>query len=209
MKEMSMLARVLSPGSRRLSLPLFLLTFLAVVMLPQTARGQGLELHGGWAHITGDFGTDGFNVGGAWWFTKHITIAGDYESAWDTSNLSNFAFTQVGAIAVKSHLQSALFGPRIFFSTDWTHEHKLNPFGEAQFGVSHLHQEISQVNMPTVSASDSGFSWMVGGGAEYLFSSHWSGRANLDFLRTHLANEGQSRLRLIMGITYTLGSRER
>jgi opacity protein-like surface antigen len=193
----------------RLSAIWFLLTFLGAIMLPPNARGQGLELHGGWAHVTGDFGTDGFNVGAAWWFTKHITIAGDYESTWDTSSLSSFAFTQIGAIAVKSHLQSALVGPRIFFSTDWTEEHKLNPFGEAQFGASHLYQKITQVNLPTVSASDTAFSWMLGGGAEYLFSPHWSGRANLDFLRTHLANEGQSRLRLILGITYTLGSRQK
>jgi len=202
-------ARSPSSSSCRLYLCMFLLTFLAAMVLPPTARGQGLEVHGGWAHITGDFGTDGFNVGGAWWFTKNVTIAGDYESTWDTSSLSNFAFTQVGAIAVKSHLQSALFGPRIFFSTDWTNEHKLNPFGEAQFGVSHLYQKITQVNLPTVSASDSAFSWMLGGGAEYLFSPHWSGRGNLDFLRTHLANEGQSRLRLVLGITYTIGSRDR
>jgi ketosteroid isomerase-like protein len=50
---------------------------------------------------------------------------------------------------------------------------------------------------------------MLGGGADYLFSDHWSGRANVDFLRTHLANEGQSRLRLVLGIRYTFGSRER
>lgn len=202
-------ARTVLPNVCRLFSILFLLTFLAAVMLPQTARGQGLEVHGGWAHVTGDFGTDGFNVGAAWWFTKRVTIAGDYDSAWDTTSLSNFAFTQIGAISVKSHLQNALFGPRIFFSTDWTDEHKLNPFGEAQFGVSHLYQQITQVNAPSVSASDSAFSWMLGGGAEYLFNPHWSGRANLDFLRTHLANEGQSRLRLVFGITYTLGSRER
>jgi ketosteroid isomerase-like protein len=185
------------------------LTFLAVFMLPQTARGQGLEIGGGWSHVTGDFGTDGFNAGAAWWFTKRVTMAADYDSTWDTSTLSNFAFTQVGAIATRSHLQSFLLGPRVFFSTKWTDEHKLNPFGEAQFGVSHLSQEVTQVGVPTLSASDSGFTWMLGGGADYLFSSHWSGRANLDFLRTHLANEGQSRLRLVLGIRYTFGNRER
>ena len=46
------------------------LTLLAAFMLPQTARGQGLEVGGGWSHVTGDFGTDGFNVGAGWWFTK-------------------------------------------------------------------------------------------------------------------------------------------
>lgn len=47
--------------------------------------------------------------------------------------------------------------------------------------------------------------WAV---AEYLLSPHWSGRANLDLLRTHIANEGQSRLRLVIGLTYTFGARE-
>jgi hypothetical protein len=184
-----------------------LLTLLAALMLPRTARGQGLEVSGGWAHVTQDFGTDGFNVGAAWWFTKRVAIAGDYDSSWDTSSLSNFAFTQIGAITVKSHLQSVLVGPRILFSTKWTDKYKLNPFGEAQFGVSHLNQKVTQVNVPSVSASDNAFSWMLGGGADYLFSPHWSGRANLDLLRTHLANQGQSRLRLVLGVAYTFGSR--
>jgi opacity protein-like surface antigen len=193
----------------KLCLTFLLLPFLATAILCTTARGQGLELHGGWAHITGDFGTDGFNVGAAWWFTNRITIAADYDSTWDTSTLSTFAFTSVGAIVVKSHLQEGLFGPRIFFSTDWTTRHKLTPFGEAQFGVTHLYQKVQQVNVPSVAASDTAFSWMLGGGAEYLLSPHWSARGNLDFLRTHLSNQGQSRLRLVIGVVYTFSSRER
>jgi ketosteroid isomerase-like protein len=193
----------------KFSLILFLLPILGAFALPETARGQGLEVGGGWSHVTGDFGTDGFNVGAAWWFTKRVTMAADYDSTWDTSSLTNFAFAQVGAIATKSHLQSFVAGPRVFFSTKWTDKYKVNPFGEAQFGVSHLSQDVTQVGVPTLSASDTGFTWMLGGGADYLFSSHWSGRANVDFLRTHLANEGQSRLRLVLGIRYTFGSRER
>jgi opacity protein-like surface antigen len=188
---------------------LMLLTLLAAFMLPQPARAQGLELGGGYSHVTGDFGTDGFNFGAAWWFTKKVTLAADYDSTWDTSTITNFAFTQTGAIAIKSHLQSFLAGPRIMFTTDWTDKHKLSPFGEAEFGLSHLNQSVTQVGLPTQSGSDTGFTWMLGGGADYLFSSHWSGRANLDFQRTHLANEGQSRLRLVLGIRYTFGNRER
>jgi Domain of unknown function (DUF4440)/Outer membrane protein beta-barrel domain len=201
--------RTLLPLVSKLCSILILLTLLAAFMLPQTARGQGLEVGGGWSHVTGDFGTDGFNVGAAWWFTKRVTMAADYDSTWDTSSLTNFAFTQVGAIATKSHLQSFVVGPRVFFPTKWTDKYKLNPFGEAQFGVSHLGQDVTQVGLPTLSASDSGFTWMLGGGGDYLFSSHWSGRANVDFLRTHLANAGQSRLRLVLGIRYTFGKRER
>ena len=201
--------RKLLPLVSKLSSTLILSAALALFVLPQTGRGQGLEVGGGWSHVTGDFGTDGFNVGAAWWFTKRVTIAVDYDSTWDTSSLTNFAFAQVGSIATKSHLQSVLIGPRVFFTTTWTDKHKLNPFGEAQFGASHLSQDVTQVGMPTLSASDSGFTWMLGGGADYLLSSHWSGRANVDFLRTHLSNAGQSRLRLVLGIRYTFGGREK
>ncbi len=193
--------------SKGFGLTLSLLVFLVTFVLPETAKGQGLELNGGWAHLTGDFGTDGFNVGAAWWFTKRVTIAVDYENSWDTTSLSTFAFTQTGPFAVKSHLQSAVIGPRVFFSTQWTDKHKVNPFGEGQFGMSHLSQDLTQTSGST-SASDTAFAWLLGGGAEYLFSPHWSARANLDFMRTHLSNEGQSRLRLLVGIVYTFGSRE-
>jgi hypothetical protein len=186
------------------SLVIFLVTFI----LPETTKGQGLELSGSWAHITGDFGTDGFNVGAAWWFTKRVTIAVDYENSWDTTSLSTFAFTQTGPFAVKSHLQSVVIGPRVFFSSKWTDKHKVNPFAEAQFGSAHLSQDLTQTT-GTTSASDTAFAWLLGGGAEYLFTPKWSGRANLDFMRTHLSNEGQSRLRLLVGITYTFGSREK
>jgi opacity protein-like surface antigen len=186
----------------------FCILSLTILMLPHTTRGQGLELNGGWAHVTGNFGTDGFNVGAAWFFTPKVSLAADYDDTWDSTTLSTFAFTQVGAIAVHSHLQNLLFGPRIFFSTGWTDKHKLIPFGEAQFGFSDLNQRVQQVNMPTVSASDKEFAWMLGGGVDYLFTPHWSGRANLDFLRTHFASEGQSHLRFVLGITYTFGSRQ-
>ena len=186
----------------------FCILSLTILMLPHTTCGQGLELNGGWAHVTGNFGTDGFNVGAAWFFTPKVSLAADYDDTWDSTTLSTFVFTQVGAIAIHSHLQNLLFGPRIFFTTDWTDKHKLIPFGEAQFGFSDLNQRVQQVNMPTVSASDKEFAWQLGGGVDYLFTPHWSGRANLDFLRTHFASEGQSHLRFVLGITYTFGSRE-
>ena len=195
-------------GPCKLRLAFFSLTFLAAFLLPQTSCGQGLELNGGWAYNSGNFGTNGFNVGAAWWFTKNVTIAANYDTGWDSTSLSLFQFTQIGAIAVHSHLQNFLVGPRIFFSTNWTDKRKLNPFAEVQIGGSHLNQEVSQVNMPTVSGSETDFSWLLGGGVDYLFTPHWSARANLDLLRTHFASEGQSHLRLVLGITYTFGSRQ-
>ena len=48
---------------------------------------------------------------------------------------------------------------------------------------------------------------MVGGGADYRLTSHWVARIKLDFLRTHFADTGQSRVRLGLGIAYTFGER--
>jgi hypothetical protein len=200
-----MLSRILRPASHAL-FPVLLLLFVAAA-LGSTADGQGLQVGGGYTHVSGDFGTDGFNVRGAWFFTKRVSISGDYDATWDTATLGSFAFTEVGSIAVHSHLQNVLFGPRIFFSTNWTDKHKLNPFGEAEFGVSHLNQEVTQQNMPSVSASDTAFTWLLGGGVDYKLPWHLSARGNLDFLRTHFANAGQSHLRLVLGIDYTFGSR--
>jgi hypothetical protein len=47
---------------------------------------------------------------------------------------------------------------------------------------------------------------MLGDGVDYKFTSHFSGLANFDLLRTHLANEGQSRFRLLLGIAYAFGA---
>jgi opacity protein-like surface antigen len=189
-----------------LILPAALLCWLA---LPAGVSAQGLELAGGWAHITGNNGTDGFNVGAAWNFTNHIQIAGDYDTTWDDTVLGTFQLTPLGNVTSKSHLQDWLFGPRIFFYNTEFHERRVNVFGEAQFGISHLKSELELVNAPSVSTTDNSFSWMVGGGVDYAISRHWTARGKLDLLRTHFANTGQSRLRLGIGVAYTFGARER
>jgi len=80
------------------------------------------------------------------------------------------------------------------------------PFGEAQFGVSHLSSRLEDPSRKlSESASDNAFTWMLGGGAEYRFDPHWAGRLKVDFLRTHFADTGQSRVRFVMGVMYSFG----
>ena len=186
--------------------PALLLGWLA---LPAGMSAQGLELAGGWAHITGNNGTDGFNFGAAWNFTKHIQVAADYDTTWDNTVLGTFQLTSVGSVTSKSHLQDWLFGPRVFFYNTELHKRRVDVFGEAQFGISHLKSKLEMVNTPSVSTSDNSFSWMLGGGADYTISQHWTARGKLDLLRTHFANTGQSRLRVSLGVAYTFGARER
>jgi len=127
-----------------------------------------------------------------------------------TSIIGNFVLTPVGQIAIKSHLQNYLFGPRIAFAKKKIKNYEFIPFGEFQIGGTSLHSEVQQTSTGIrQTASDNAFSWMLGGGADYVFSDHWTARANLDFLRTHLANSGQSQLRLVIGVAYSIKSRNR
>jgi outer membrane protein OmpA-like peptidoglycan-associated protein len=186
--------------------------FLLLLASLSLASAQGVELSGAYAHISGDGGLDGLNVGAAVWLRQRISMAVDYDSVWDTSHLGAFELTQTGLIVTKSHLQNFLIGPRISFpgvlKKKETHLPRLWPFGEVQLGSSHLSSSLEEPSASlNQSGSDNAFSWMVGGGADYRLSPHWVGRFKLDFLRTHFADSGQSRARLGFGVAYTFGAR--
>jgi opacity protein-like surface antigen len=171
---------------------------------------HNLEVGGGWAYVSSNFGVNGFNVGADYWFSPRVSGVFSYDDAWDTSSIGNFVLTPVGQIAIKSHLQNYLFGPRIAFAKKKIKNYEFIPFGEFQIGGTSLHSEVQQTSTGIrQTASDNAFSWMLGGGADYVFSDHWTARANLDFLRTHLANSGQSQLRLVIGVAYSIKSRNR
>jgi hypothetical protein len=186
-----------------------LAALIALISGASSSHAQGLEVSGGWSHITQDFGTDGFQVGAGWRFSRRIAVVANYDDTWDVSRVGTFEFTSVGAIASKSHLQNFLVGPRYYFAPQRVDKKKyrIDPFAEGQFGVSRLNSKIQQGTQPFVSHSDDGFSWMLGGGADYNFTPHWGARGNLDLLRTHLNEEGQSRLRIVLGIVYSFGER--
>jgi len=189
-----------------------MLLLLLLLAFPLLASGQSVELGGGYAHISGDGGVDGFNAAAAMWVTDRVAMAFDYDSACETSQLGSFALTQSGTIVSKSHLQNFIFGPRISFAgllkDKKTFLPRLWPFAEIEIGYSHLGSSLSEPSQSiSQSSSDNAFSWMIGGGVDYRLSPHWVGRFKLDFLRTHFADEGQSRIRLGIGVAYTFGTR--
>jgi len=191
---------------------IFLVAIIFSFAFPSRAAAQGLELTGGWAHATSDFGLDGFDIGAGWFFNRQISLNAEYDGMWDTSRVGTFEFTTVGAIVSQSHLQDFLTGPRFYFSpqrvqNDRNQKRYIRPFAEAQFGVSHLEQSVQEGTTPRVQNSDSAFSWLLGGGVDYVLTPHWTARGYLGLLRTHLNAEGQSRARLGVNIAYTFGSR--
>jgi hypothetical protein len=185
-----------------------LFLFLLVLSLATPLSAQRLEFNGGYAHTSGDLGLDGFGVGAAWWFTPRVSLAANFDGLWDASRVGVFELTNIGAVSVKSNMQNYLVGPRIFFPNSVKRFPHLVPFGELQFGMTHLHTTLHQVNLPDEAAGDTAFTWMMGGGADYTFRSHWAGRFNIDLLRTHLVDTGQSRLRIGLGVVYTFGTRK-
>ena len=125
-----------------------MLLLLLLLAFPLLASGQSVELGGGYAHISGDGGVDGFNAAAAMWVTDRVAMAFDYDSAWDTSQLGSFALTQSGTIVSKSHLQNFIFGPRISFAgllkDKKTFLPRLWPFAEIEIGYSHLGFSLSE-----------------------------------------------------------------
>jgi opacity protein-like surface antigen len=104
-------------------------------------------------------------------------------------------------------MQDWLIGPRVFFPPRQVDKYKINPFAEFKLGSAHLSERIQQTLVPSQSASDNAFAWALGGGADYQFASQWFARVNLDLLRTHFADSGQSRLRFVLGIGYNFSPR--
>jgi hypothetical protein len=197
---------------RKLACILLVLSSLPLAAHAQFAK-RNVEFNGGWAHITGNQGVDGFNAGAALYFTPKVSIAADYDAAWDTSTIGAFAITQVGQVSTHSFLQNVLFGPRIFFPGLLKGKGNdkirlLKFFGEAQFGLSHLSSTIKAVQLSiNQNSSDTAFTWMLGGGADYRLNAHWTARGKVDLERTHFVNEGQSRLRTVIGVSYAFGRR--
>lgn len=179
--------------------------------LPSASNAQivhNLEFTGGWTHVTGNNGLDGYNVGTSLWLSKRVAIAFDFDRVHDTSSLTTFALTN-GLITTKSSMENYLIGPRVFFNPRGVKIlHTLQPFAEFQVGGSHLHSEVSQVGAGSQVASDNAGTWLLGGGGDVVLSKHWVGRANFDLLRTHFVNAGQSSLRIAFGVAYSFGSRK-
>jgi len=184
---------------------------ILTLCIPYRASAQGLvdnlELSGGYNHTTGDFGQNGFNLGAGLWLNRRISLNLDYDWTGKSSTLGVLSITSIGHTAIKTRLQDWLVGPRIFFPPRSIHHYHFDPFAEVKIGGAHLSQQVSQTTLPTVSASANSFAWLLGGGADYQFNSQWFGRVDAGYFRTHFADAGQGRFRLVIGVGYTFSPR--
>jgi hypothetical protein len=187
---------------RVVSLVLFIL-----VVVSATAFGQ-LEAGGGYTHMSGNGGTDGFSGTVGWQFNRKVTLIGEGDFLWDTSQAGVFNLVpSVGALRIHTNLQNYLGGARVSI-LGWKamkpiEKHKLRPFGEVLVGVSRLSQTVNDVQGTiSASAADQAFTWVLGGGLDYTLNKNWVARSNIDLIRTHFVDSGQSGLRIHLGIAY-------
>jgi len=183
----------------------------ASAQTPQQATSSffhRFELSGGYAHISGNEGLNGFNAGASFFLAPNISLGFNFDGVWDTTILASgaFALTNIGLVTTKSHLYDYLAGPRIYFPGVLKPHCApnvlpvLRPFVQAQFGESTLYTQVAGVNVGSVAAQDTAFSWLLGGGGEFRIDNHFAARVSADLLRTHIADSGQSRIRVILGV---------
>ncbi len=205
---------------RKVAGTIFVMFALGLAASAQMPSWTDVRFNGGYSHITGNQGLNGFDVGAEVAVVHPATIAFDYDSGWNTSTLGLFQTTSVGLTSSKSHLQDWIVGPRIYLPgvfknkegklpESWGSVRSLVPFIEAQFGESHLSSTLTSVSTGSMSASGTAFAWELGGGADVRLNPHWDFRAKLDLLRTHFADAGQSRARFFLGVAYSVRARKK
>jgi len=186
---------------------------LVLIAFSLPALGQeDLEFSGGYQHISGDQGLDGYRLGVGWNPIPKFQMALNYDGTYDNSTIGAFALTSVGLTLVNSHLQQLIVGPRyflpgVFKGHGHVQGHLLIPYVDAQFGEARLHTDLTQVNIGRVQAADTAFVWTIGGGADFRIYPHFAIRTNLGFLRTHFANSGQGRYLVGIGVVWSVRSR--
>jgi hypothetical protein len=186
---------------------------LALLAFSLPALGQeDLEFSGGYQHISGDQGLDGYRLGVGWNPIPKFQLALNYDGTYDNSTLGVFALTSTGLTIVNSHLQQVIVGPRYFLPGAFkghghVQGHLLIPYVDAQFGEARLHTKLTQVTLGQVQAADTAFVWTIGGGADFRVYPHFAIRTNLGFLRTHFAASGQGRYILGIGVVWSVRSR--
>jgi len=191
--------------SRRIGVTLLLMLSISIMAAAQDGR---LEVGGGFAYLSGNFGLTGFTAQASYHFTGPVYLVGGGDFLWDNSRVGVFDLSPTtGAVRIKSNSQQFLGGARVqiigWKETKGLEKRKLIPFGEILLGYSRLSQTvIDSTGTISLNASDNAFTWVLGGGVDYRLSSKWRARGTLDLERTHFVDAGQSHARVTAGIFY-------
>lgn len=151
------------------------------------------EVFGGYSYAGGNF--HGWNA----------SVTGNINSRFGvTADLSGHYGGALGegGFDEKQHVHSYLFGPR--FSA---RRKRLMPFAYALFGASRLKTTLTGFGQ-RISFSDTGFSYVLGGGLDIKVNDHVAIRAfQIDYLHVRFFGETENRGRLAFGIVFRIGKK--
>ena len=174
---------------RKFSLVALLLLFCGTFAVAQESKG---ELSGGWSFLHSDCGSGcthsnvptGFNLGGAYYFSRTIGLATDFD--YHHKDISDVSAGTTGR-TLGLH-----FGPRVKLPMG-----KVTPFGHALFGFSHLTFQdptlVKYCSQGSADCSDNAFSTKLGGGVDVGVSRHLGVRlGEFNYYLTKLDNTAAS-----------------
>jgi opacity protein-like surface antigen len=176
---------------------LALLLFMGLSVLPafsQVDEVPRFEVMGGFSHVTGDLGLNGWEAAGTYRASPWLGIVADISGQYGSDEVLGVDF--------KSNLHNFLFGPRVYVPLqDYP---RWQPFGHLLLGVSRVRNEIDNPLL-ALDETDSAFSWALGGGIDYQLAPQFRARVQLELLRTNFFDTGDSRARFGVGLVYQFG----
>jgi len=178
----------------RRKIALFLFCSLMMFAVSAAAEDKA-EIFGGYQYLhasSGTSGVSGFSLNGwngslSGYWNHFLGLTADFSGTYGTPSYQG--------VGVSTHLYTYMFGPVVH-----AHAGKLSPFAHALFGGAHISGAVSGGGV-TVSSSDSGFAYALGGGVDYKFLPHVSIRVGqFDFLQTHISGDSQNNFRYSGGV---------
>jgi len=163
-----------------------LLLVLTACALPAFAQ-HDTDAYFGFAHETGDVAKNGWNLSGSYGFADIISGEADFGGYYGSHQHSGNS----------NNTHTFVFGPNIH--KPYRKQH-FAPFGHILFGFAHNHDGDRGGDQGSTA-----FAYMLGVGTDFNFNSGWAARAKVDLVHTHFFNDGQTNLRVGIGVAYHFG----
>lgn len=144
---------------------------------------------------SGSTGLNGWNASLEGKLFPFIGIVADFSGNYGTQSVTAVCGLVVPCVSVQDHMNASVYhflvGPQISFSIG-----RMRPFAHALFGAAHLNESVSARSF---SASDTAFSYALGGGIDYRLLGPLRWRVQGDFLNDRFLGNTQDNFRFSTG----------
>lgn len=171
---------------KRVAVLVTVVTLLSIASFAQRPDTKSGEVYGGFTHLTGDIGKNGWNISAAYNFTRWVSAEADFAGYYGSEEVFGFKATD--------HVHTFMFGPKVAFETEDT---RFTPWAHFLIGAG---RETGRV--PTNEFKDTALTWVLGGGADWHLTESVAARGKADLIRTSFFDDGDTHLRWGVGLVY-------